>query len=277
MRPAWRRLRALDCSCRGGLIKRRALRRFLDAAAPAASGAQTPGGPADAAAARLHAWVASALAAADAAAHARAGDDEAANRAGAASAAAARRARSVRARRPPSKRRARTPASPNQTGPTSPSRGAPPASLAADVVVTSKLRDERRPGSSPIQRAERRGSSRWSPSPTDPSEARGPPPGTSVERRRCRCRARPRQQGRTRLLGRRRSRSVNSCSTWGVAAATARAPVYFACPQKATPSPEVTFRRGLRSHRRRVCGPALCTGSVRNALRFQAEPMAIST
>ena len=124
-------------------FKRRALRRFLDAAAPAASGAQTPGGPADAAAARLHAWVASALAAADAAAHARAGDDEAANRALAAAAAAARRARRVRARRAPSKRRARTRMSvtPNQTGPRSPSRGAPPQALAADVVVTSKLRD----------------------------------------------------------------------------------------------------------------------------------------
>ena len=173
-------LRALDCSAVAD-FKRRALRRFLDAAAPAASGAQTPGGPADAAAARLHAWVASALAAADAAAHARAGDDEAAGRALAAAAAAARRARRVRARRPPSKRRARTPASPNQTGPRSPSRGAPPASLAADVVVTSKLRD--RFGPDPRRSSGQREA--WLVSvvakPDGSFEARAYHPGTSVE------------------------------------------------------------------------------------------------
>ena len=139
------------------------------------------GGPADAAAARLHAWVASALAAADAAAHARAGDDEAASRALSAAAAAARRARRVRARRPPSKRRARTPASPNQTGPRSPSRGAPPASLAADVVVTSKLRD--RFGPDPRRSSGQREA--WLVSvvakPDGSFEARAYHPGTSVE------------------------------------------------------------------------------------------------
>jgi len=172
-----RALRALDAAAVAD-FKRRALRRFLDAAAPAAAGAATPGGPADAAAARLHAWVAAALAAADAAAHARAGDDAAAGRALAAAAAAARRGRRVRSRRPRSTRSRGRLASP----PPPAARGAPPASLAADAVVASALRE----GFGPDPRAAASGPREaWLVSvvakPDGSFEGRAYHPGSSVE------------------------------------------------------------------------------------------------
>ena len=242
-------LRALDCSCRGRLQAPRTREAFLDAAAPAArrcANTRWPGRRRRRAAPRVGRLRTRGGRCRGACACGRRRGRQPRSR---------RRGRgrspsssSARARRPPSKRRARTPRRRIRLA-----LGHPPAvrrlhRLAADVVVTSKLRDRFGPDPRRAAGRARRGSSRWSPSPTDPSRP-GLPPGHVGRAVAARAARGPRRQGRTRTAGPPTCSRANSCSTWGVAGPSS-------CSGLLRP-PAGDLRQVTLSSRRRVRRPAI--------------------